>query len=243
MSLQEDQAWEPEARVWFLPTSRRVTLSSGRVRGETEGGGDPDPPTVLQVSPDLHSSNLNLTFYSYVIRFGKCKGKSCGKERFFFNALNVSIYENDIAILKLESPQLLQCEEGKIWPACLPNGVTLVFIWSMRDSWYWAELWIRRLGEDHHIRLGENHGGRWLVQISQTSQDSNRIRFRMHQKCEAEYFISHQTWIFVCFSCSGSETLQQTCPGSHSRSTGSSCVQGRPLLAREGGARGTLEVP
>ena len=72
-----------------------------------------------------------LTFYlilflRYVARFGKCKGKGCtDKRRFLQNALNVSIYENDIAILKLESPELLKCEEKKIWPACLPNGVML----------------------------------------------------------------------------------------------------------------------
>ena len=66
---------------------------------------------------------LHFTFYSYVIRWGKCKGKNCGRDRFLFNALNVSIYENDIALLKLQSPQLLQCEQNNIWPACLPNGV------------------------------------------------------------------------------------------------------------------------
>ena len=64
--------------------------------------------------------------FRYVARFGKCKGKGCtDKRRFLQNALNVSIYENDIAILKLESPELLKCEEKKIWPACLPNGVML----------------------------------------------------------------------------------------------------------------------
>ena len=69
--------------------------------------------------------SYQTVFYisSYVIRFGKCKGKNCGKERFLFNALNVSIYENDIAILKVESPELLKCQQKKIWPACLPNRV------------------------------------------------------------------------------------------------------------------------
>ena len=60
-----------------------------------------------------------------MIRFGKCIGKECGKERFLFNALNISIFENDIAILKLESPDLLQCQQRKIWPACLPNRVSI----------------------------------------------------------------------------------------------------------------------
>ena len=62
-------------------------------------------------------------FFSIVTRFGKCKGQSCERRKFLFNSLNVSIFENDIAILKLKNPEMLRCEERKVWPACLPNAV------------------------------------------------------------------------------------------------------------------------
>ena len=65
-----------------------------------------------------------ISLVRYVARFGKCKGNGCDKKRFFFNALNISIYENDIAILKVKNPETLRCEQKKIWPACLPNEVT-----------------------------------------------------------------------------------------------------------------------
>lgn len=41
--------------------------------------------------------------------------------RFFFNGLNLTVVENDLAVLKVKNPETLQCEERKIWPACLPE--------------------------------------------------------------------------------------------------------------------------
>ena len=46
--------------------------------------------------------------------------------RFFFNGLNLTVVENDLAVLKVKNPETLQCEERKIWPACLPEKVTVL---------------------------------------------------------------------------------------------------------------------
>ena len=80
------------------------------------------------MSRKLLSVKVNLfvkmvILFRYSVSFGKCKGKGCKRRRFFFNAFNISIYENDIAILKVKNPENLNCEQKKIWPACLPNEV------------------------------------------------------------------------------------------------------------------------
>ena len=43
--------------------------------------------------------------------------------RFFFNGLNLTVVENDLAILKVKDPEKLECRERIIWPACLPEKV------------------------------------------------------------------------------------------------------------------------
>ena len=35
--------------------------------------------------------------------------------------LDVNLAENDIAIIKLKSPESLSCQENIVWPACLPE--------------------------------------------------------------------------------------------------------------------------
>ena len=63
---------------------------------------------------------INITsvfhFLSYVVHLGN-------KRRFFLNKLNVTLFENDLAILKVKNPELLECRKKIIWPACLPNKV------------------------------------------------------------------------------------------------------------------------
>ena len=55
-------------------------------------------------------------FLSYVVHLGN-------KRRFFLNKLNVTLFENDLAILKVKNPEFLECRKKIIWPACLPNKV------------------------------------------------------------------------------------------------------------------------
>ena len=43
--------------------------------------------------------------------------------RFFFNGINLTVVENDLAILKVKDPETLECKERIIWPACLPVQV------------------------------------------------------------------------------------------------------------------------
>ena len=43
--------------------------------------------------------------------------------RFFFNGINLTVVENDLAILKVKDPETLECKERIIWPACLPEKV------------------------------------------------------------------------------------------------------------------------
>ena len=45
--------------------------------------------------------------------------------RFLFDTLNITIFEDDIAVLKVEEPGLLQCSQETIWPACLPHQVSV----------------------------------------------------------------------------------------------------------------------
>ena len=45
--------------------------------------------------------------------------------RFFFNGLNLTVSENDLAILKVKDPETLECQERIIWPACLPEKVSM----------------------------------------------------------------------------------------------------------------------
>ena len=43
--------------------------------------------------------------------------------KFFFNGINMTVVENDIAVLKVKNPHVLKCVERQIWPACLPVKV------------------------------------------------------------------------------------------------------------------------
>ena len=45
--------------------------------------------------------------------------------KLFFNGINFTAVENDIAVLKVRNPEDLTCTEKHIWPACLPDKVTL----------------------------------------------------------------------------------------------------------------------
>ena len=55
-------------------------------------------------------------FLSYVAHVGN-------KRRFFLDKFNVTLFENDLAILKVKKTELLECKKKIIWPACLPNKV------------------------------------------------------------------------------------------------------------------------
>ena len=46
-----------------------------------------------------------------------------GQPRFFINGLNLTVVENDLALLKVKDPETLECKERIIWPACLPEKV------------------------------------------------------------------------------------------------------------------------
>ena len=43
--------------------------------------------------------------------------------KLFFNGVNFTAVENDIAVLKVKNPEDLTCTERHIWPACLPDKV------------------------------------------------------------------------------------------------------------------------
>ena len=47
--------------------------------------------------------------------------------RFFFNGINLTVVENDIAILQIKNKEKFKCVEKLIWPACLPSKVSRYF--------------------------------------------------------------------------------------------------------------------
>ena len=46
--------------------------------------------------------------------------------RLFFNGVNLTVVENDLAILRVKNPESLKCRERIIWPACLPEQVSMI---------------------------------------------------------------------------------------------------------------------
>ena len=40
--------------------------------------------------------------------------------------VGISLFENDLAVLKLEDDSALNCRRKRIWPACLPSMVRIV---------------------------------------------------------------------------------------------------------------------
>lgn len=46
--------------------------------------------------------------------------------RFFFNGINLTVVEHDIAILQIKNKEKFKCVEKLIWPACLPSKVSIL---------------------------------------------------------------------------------------------------------------------
>ena len=46
--------------------------------------------------------------------------------KFFFNGINLTVVENDIAILQIKNKEKFKCVEKLIWPACLPSTVSIL---------------------------------------------------------------------------------------------------------------------
>ena len=42
------------------------------------------------------------------------------------DGLNINIWENDIAIIKVKNGSTLPCSKRSIWPACLPHPVSKI---------------------------------------------------------------------------------------------------------------------
>ena len=40
--------------------------------------------------------------------------------------VGISLFENDLAVLKLEDDSALNCRRKRIWPACLPSMVRIL---------------------------------------------------------------------------------------------------------------------
>ena len=78
-----------------------------------------------------------------------------GQPRFFINGLNLTVVENDLALLKVKDPETLECKERIIWPACLPEKVQclkykygyLHIIAGQKLCW-WAQGFINRVGQN-----------------------------------------------------------------------------------------------
>ena len=102
-----------------------------------------------------------------------------------------------------------------------------------------AGLWLRRLGENHPVWVGQNQGGRGLVQAAQEGEDPDRLGLRVHQKCESPPLPPPPELGNAALSCSTSGTTWETSRTSPSRSTGSSSVLVRRRLTSAEVARAT----
>jgi len=150
--------------------------------------GRPSPMAVNEQRLTVGEIITHPEYAAYVARFGKCKGKGCtDKRRFLFNALNVSIYENDIAILKIESPELLICEERKIWPACLPNGNFGYGGWGRTILSGWGRVeeggqWSRTLKRARLPIVSDAECTRNLFRFTNSLQDIPYFAFKINRK-------------------------------------------------------------
>ena len=47
--------------------------------------------------------------------------------------VGLSLFENDIAVLKFANEEDMSCRKKKVWPACLPNKVSIQFQYVRHD--------------------------------------------------------------------------------------------------------------